>query len=91
MSGGLSGSDSQKATLAMSLGYMKDKTVVPLIFTLMEDSSISVRNKAYESCKRLLNKTDIDYNPSAGPDLLAESVKAYRDWWNSAKSDFTFP
>ncbi|MDZ7816917.1 MAG: hypothetical protein U5N86_13300 [Planctomycetota bacterium] len=91
LSGGLAGTNNQKATLAMALGYMKHKSIVPLIFTLMEDGSMSVRSKAYESCKKLLKKTDIDYNPSAGPDLIAEGVKAYRDWWTGAKGSFSFP
>jgi DNA-directed RNA polymerase subunit RPC12/RpoP len=90
LQGGLGGNSTGRFYLALALGVMKDKEAVPLLFNLLEDKETSVRTKAFRSVKKLLKNEAFNYNPESGLGMIAETVKRYRDWWDSVKDSYDF-
>ncbi len=83
-------SNTDRSTLAVALGEFRDIDTVPYLFTLMEDTDLNIRSKAFTAMKKLLKNEKLGYSPESGFELIGSSVKEYRDWWDSVKGRYNF-
>ncbi len=87
---GVDPGNTKRAVLALALGFFRDRGTVPFLFDLMEDPDTEVRAAAYESVVRLLKNDRFGYDPSASLPIITETVKKYREWWDSVKAAYDF-